>query len=278
MSTPITNQSIDQVTNKCIGFIGAGVMGTAIIKSLLTAGISANQICVFEKDPTKAADIASNLGVNLKGISEHAESCDVLFLAVKPQDLGDLLAKFNKSLKPKCLVISIAAGKTTAFIEEALGQNNPVIRVMPNTPAQIGKGVSAISAGKFAGKEDLALANQLMSASGIVVEVPENQQDAVTALSGSGPAYFFNFVEEMIKGGIALGLTEEIATKLAIGTISGSAAMLQESGLDAATLRKNVTSPNGTTAAALNVFSESNLSEIVGKAMKAARDRAQELA
>jgi pyrroline-5-carboxylate reductase len=149
---------------------------------------------------------------------------------------------------------------------------------MPNTPAQIGKGVSAISAGKFAGAEDLALANQLMSASGIVVEVPENQQDAVTALSGSGPAYFFNFVEEMIKGGISLGLTEEIATKLAIGTISGSAAMLQESGLDAATLRKNVTSPNGTTAAALNVFSESNLSEIVGKAMKAARDRAQELA
>jgi pyrroline-5-carboxylate reductase len=278
MSTPITNQSIDQVTNKCIGFIGAGVMGTAIIKSLLNAGLSANQICVFEKDPTKAADIASNLGVNLKGISEHAESCDVLFLAVKPQDLGDLLTKFNKSLKPKCLVISIAAGKTTAFIEEALGQNNPVIRVMPNTPAQIGKGVSAISAGKFAGAEDLALANQLMSASGIVVEVPENQQDAVTALSGSGPAYFFNFVEEMIKGGIALGLTEEIATKLAIGTISGSAAMLQESGLDAATLRKNVTSPNGTTAAALNVFSESNLSEIVGKAMKAARDRAQELA
>jgi pyrroline-5-carboxylate reductase len=278
MSTPITNQSIDQVTNKCIGFIGAGVMGTAIIKSLLNAGLSANQICVFEKDPTKAADIASNLGVNLKGISEHAESCDVLFLAVKPQDLGDLLTKFNKSLKPKCLVISIAAGKTTAFIEEALGQNNPVIRVMPNTPAQIGKGVSAISAGKFAGAEDLALANQLMSASGIVVEVPENQQDAVTALSGSGPAYFFNFVEEMIKGGIALGLTEEVATKLVIGTISGSAAMLQESGLDAATLRKNVTSPNGTTAAALNVFSESNLSEIVGKAMKAARDRAQELA
>ncbi len=262
--------------NKCIGFIGAGVMGSAIIKSLLKNGVSPSQICVYEKDAQKAADIAANLGVNLKGINEIAENCHVLFLAVKPQDLGDLLSKLHLNLK--CLVISIAAGKTTAFIEEALGQNNPVIRVMPNTPAQIGKGVSAISAGKFAGAEDLALANQLMSASGIVVELPENQQDAVTALSGSGPAYFFNFVEEMIKGGIALGLTEEIATKLAIGTISGSAAMLQESGLDAATLRKNVTSPNGTTAAALNVFSESNLSEIVGKAMKAARDRAQELA
>ncbi len=272
MSTPNTNQ----ILNKCIGFIGAGVMGSAIIKSLLNNGVSPNQICVYEKDAQKAADIAANLGVNLKGVTELADSCDVLFLAVKPQDLGDLLSKLHLNLN--CLVISIAAGKTSEFIEQGLGQNNPVIRVMPNTPAQIGKGVSAISAGKFATEEHLELAKELLSGCGLVVEVPESQQNAVTALSGSGPAYFFNFVEELIKGGVSLGLSEETATKLAIGTISGSAAMLEESGLDAATLRKNVTSPNGTTAAALNVFIESNLSEIVGKAMKAAADRAQELA
>lgn len=267
-----------QILDKCIGFIGAGVMGSAIIKSLLNIGVSANQICVYEKDPQKATDIATDLGVNLKGISELATTCDVLFLAVKPQDLGDLLAKLHKSLKINCLVISIAAGKTSEFIEQALGQDNPVIRVMPNTPAQIGKGVSAISAGKFAKAEHMQLATQLLSGCGLVVELPESQQNAVTALSGSGPAYFFNFVEELIKGGVTLGLSEEHATKLAIGTIGGAAAMLEESGLDPATLRKNVTSPNGTTAAALNVLSEAKLSEIVTKAMQAASDRAQELA
>lgn len=274
MSSPIINN----ITNKCIGFVGAGVMGSAIIKSLINNGVSANQICVFEKDAEKAADIAANLGVNLKGINELAISCDVLFLAVKPQDLGDLLAKFHKSLNEKCLIISIAAGKTTTFIESGIGQNNPVIRVMPNTPAQIGKGVSAISAGKYATTENMKEAFALLSGCGIVVELPESQQDSVTAMSGSGPAYFFNFVEEMIKSGVALGLPNEIATELAIGTIVGAAAMLQESGLDAATLRKNVTSPNGTTAAALNVFSESDLSGIINKAMTAAKNRAQELA
>lgn len=274
----MSSSTTDALKNKCIGFIGAGVMGSAIIKSLIKDGLSANQICVNEKDANKAADIAANLGVNLKGINEIADSCDVVFLAVKPQDLGDLLAKLHKKLNEKTLIISIAAGKTTSFIEELLGQNNPVIRAMPNTPAQIGKGVSVISCGKFATPEDLKMAFALFSGCGIVVELPESQQDAVTAMSGSGPAYFFNFVEEMIKGGIALGLPNEIATELAIGTIVGAAAMLQESGLDAATLRKNVTSPNGTTAAALNVFSDSDLAGIVKNAMTAAKNRAQELA
>ena len=149
---------------------------------------------------------------------------------------------------------------------------------MPNTPAQVGKGVCAISAGKYASASDLATATKLLSASGLVVQVAESQQDAVTALSGSGPAYFFLFVEEMIKSGVALGLSEEIATKLAIGTITGSAAMLEQTGLDAATLRKNVTSPNGTTAAAINEFEKANLSQIINNAMSAAKKRAQELA
>jgi len=274
MSSQISNH----LSNKCIGFIGAGVMGSAIIKSLLSNGLSTNQICVHEKDANKAADIATNLGVNLVSISELATSCNVVFLAVKPQDLGDLLAKLKENINAKTLIISIAAGKTTEFIENGIGQNNPVIRVMPNTPAQIGKGVSAISAGKYATSELMTVATALLSGCGIVVELPESQQDAVTALSGSGPAYFFNFVEEMIKSGITLGLSPQIATELAIGTIVGAAAMLQESGLDAATLRKNVTSPNGTTAAALNVFSELDLSGMVSKAMAAAKNRARELA
>jgi len=155
---------------------------------------------------------------------------------------------------------------------------NPVVRVMPNTPAQIGKGVSAISGGSNAQPAHLELTKELFSASGVVVELPEENQDAVTALSGSGPAYFFYFIESMIKSGVQLGLTNEIATQLAIGTITGSAAMLQESGLDAATLRKNVTSPNGTTAAALAVFADKDLEKIISDAMMAAKKRAQELA
>jgi pyrroline-5-carboxylate reductase len=274
MGTDATNNNF----SGCIGFIGAGVMGTALIKSFISIGISSNQICISEKIVEKSKQLHSSLGVNEKSISEIAKECDLIFLAVKPQDLADTLNELGKTLPSKTLLISIAAGKTTSFIEQQVSNDNPVIRVMPNTPAQVGKGVSAISAGKFASASDLAIATQLLSASGLVVEIAESHQDAVTALSGSGPAYFFKFVEEMIKSGVALGLAEDVATKLAVGTIAGSAAMLQDSGLDAATLRENVTSPNGTTAAALNEFEKADLSKIINNAMTAAKNRAQELA
>lgn len=266
------------LTNKCIGFIGVGVMGSSLIKSLLVSSINSEQICISDKSSEKATEISSAYQVEVKSITEIGQDCDVIFLAVKPQDLDTVLSELSQSLKKETLLISIAAGKTTKFIESKLANSNPVVRVMPNTPAQIGKGVSAISPGASATNDHLSLAKDLLSASGLVVEVAEENQDAVTALSGSGPAYFFNFIEAMIKAGVNLGLTEEIATQLAIGTITGSAAMLQESGIDAATLRKNVTSPNGTTAAALKVFSDSNLEKIVADAMAAAKKRAQELA
>lgn len=266
------------LTNKCIGFIGVGVMGSSLIKSLLESSINSEQLCISDKSSEKAAEISSSYQVKVKSITEIGQDCDVIFLAVKPQDLDTVLSELGQSLKKETLLISIAAGKTTKFIESKLKNTNPVVRVMPNTPAQIGKGVSAISPGASATSHHLSLTKDLLSASGLVVEVAEENQDAVTALSGSGPAYFFNFIEAMIKAGVNLGLTEEIATQLAIGTITGSAAMLQESGIDAATLRKNVTSPNGTTAAALKVFSDSNLEKIVADAMAAAKKRAQELA
>jgi pyrroline-5-carboxylate reductase len=266
------------LTNKCIGFIGVGVMGSSLIKSLLVSSVNSEQICISDKSIERTAEVSSAYKVKVKTITEIGKDCDVIFLAVKPQDLDTVLSELSQSLNKETLLISIAAGKTTKFIESKLASKNPVIRVMPNTPAQIGKGVSAISAGAGATSNHLSLAKDLLSESGLVVEVAEENQDAVTALSGSGPAYFFNFVEAMIKSGVNLGLTEEIATQLAIGTIAGSAAMLQESGIDAATLRQNVTSPNGTTAAALKVFSDSNLEKIVADAMAAAKKRAQELA
>ena len=266
------------LTNKCIGFIGVGVMGSSLIKSLLVSSVNSEQVCISDKSSERTAEVSSAYKVKVKTITEIGNDCDVIFLAVKPQDLDIVLSELSQSLNKETLLISIAAGKTTKFIESKLANKNPVVRVMPNTPAQIGKGVSAISAGTSATSNHLSLTKDLLSESGLVVEVAEENQDAVTALSGSGPAYFFNFVEAMIKSGVNLGLTEEIATQLAIGTIAGSAAMLQESGIDAATLRKNVTSPNGTTAAALKVFSDSNLEKIVADAMAAAKKRAQELA
>jgi pyrroline-5-carboxylate reductase len=266
------------MSNKCIGFIGVGVMGSAIIKSLLKQSINSDQICVTDKSIEKVESFANQYKVKIKTIMEIGQGCNVIFLAVKPQDLEVVLVELKKSLKLNVLVISIAAGKKIDFIEKHLASNVSVVRVMPNTPVQIGKGITAIAAGVKASKTDISVVSTLFSASGEVVEVTEQMLDAVTALSGSGPAYFYNFIESIIKAGVELGLSTEIATKLAIETIFGSAAMLKQSGLDVKTLRNNVTSPHGTTAAALEVFAENNFDSLVLQAMSAAKKRAQELA
>ena len=266
------------LTNKCIGFIGVGVMGSSIIKSLLMKSITSDQICIADKSPEKLEQLKSQYQIEAKEIAAIGKSCNVIFLAVKPQDLADVLNELKQTIQPETVVISIAAGKTIKFIEDQLQTNNPVIRAMPNTPAQIGKGISAIAASAKVSSDELKIATELFLTTGEVVVVTEDKIDAVTALSGSGPAYFFAFVEEMIKSGISLGLSSEQATTLAIQTMVGSAAMLEQSGKSAATLRENVTSPNGTTAAALKVFNDAKLGEIVGSAMTAARNRSQELA
>jgi pyrroline-5-carboxylate reductase len=175
-------------------------------------------------------------------------------------------------------VITFAAGKTISFVSNGLGTNNPVVRVMPNTPTLVGKGMAAASlgAGVTAAQRDFVLG--FLAATGTVIEVAEDLQDAVTATSGSGPAYFFAFVEAMVAGAQELGLSEKDATTLTVQTLLGAATLLEESGKSATTLRENVTSPNGTTAAALSSFGSDNLNSMVAKAMKAARDRSQELA
>jgi pyrroline-5-carboxylate reductase len=174
--------------------------------------------------------------------------------------------------------MSFAAGKTISFITQSLGDSQPVVRIMPNTPTSAGLGAAGYSFGNGVTHEQKAFVASLLSAAGVAVEVDENLQDAITATSGSGPAYFFAFVEAMIEGSIALGLSRIDATTLTIQTIVGSAALLQNSGDSPTTLREKVTSPNGTTAAALASFSQDHLGEIVARAMKAARDRSEELA
>jgi pyrroline-5-carboxylate reductase len=192
--------------------------------------------------------------------------------------MATVLEEIKGSINPNAVVITFAAGKTISFISKALGTANPVIRVMPNTPTLVAKGMAAASMGVGVTDAQRDFVLGFLAATGKVIEVSEDLQDAVTATSGSGPAYFFAFVEAMVAGAKELGLSENDATTLTVQTILGAAHLLEESGKSATTLRENVTSPNGTTAAALESFGNDNLNSMVAKAMKAARDRSQELA
>ena len=262
----------------CVGIIGVGNMGEALLAALIASGQSAGSICFTEKRDERALEIASRYGAVRKSLAEVASDCQTILLVVKPQDLFDTLDQLRAAgSSAGKSYISFVAGKTIASIESRLDGAPSVIRVMPNTPALIGKGMAALSAGTHTSAADTQFALDFLRASGKAIEVPENLQDAVTATSGSGPAYFFAFVEAMVAGAMDLGLSREQATELTVQTIYGSAGMLIESGKDATTLRENVTSPNGTTAAALAHLSESGLSQIVKDGMRAAAERSAEL-
>ena len=261
-----------------IGVIGAGVMGEALIAALIRSGVNPGDISFAEKRDDRAAELTARYSIVHRDLSEVAAQASTILLVVKPQDMGATLSELAPHLNADALLISFAAGKTISFISNGLGTGNPVVRVMPNTPTLVAQGMAAASmgAGVTAAQREFVLG--FLGATGKVIEVSEDLQDAVTATSGSGPAYFFAFVEAMIAGAKELGLSDHDATTLTIQTIVGAAKLLDESGKSATTLRENVTSPNGTTAAALASFGNDNLNSMVAKAMKAARDRSQELA
>ena len=257
-----------------ISIIGAGVMGEALIVALLKAGHSSDHIEIIEKRKERCDELVKKYSIN---VGEDLESSDILLLVTKPQDLESVLADIKEVVKAGTLVVSFAAGKKIATIYNGLGGKCPVIRVMPNTPTLVGKGAAGYSIGSGVTEHQKRFVTDLLQAAGIAVEVNEDLQDAVTATSGSGPAYFFAFVEAMVNGAMKLGLSEEVASELVVQTLIGSAELLASSGKSAKTLRENVTSPNGTTFAALQSFAASDLEELVAKAMKAARDRSIEL-
>ena len=261
-----------------VAVIGAGVMGEALIAALISSGVNPDHITISEKREERAQELISKYSIKIASLIANVSDADALLLVVKPQDMAAVLEEIKGSINPKAVVITFAAGKTISFISNGLGTGNPVVRVMPNTPTLVGKGMAAASlgAGVTDAQRDFVLG--FLAATGKVIEVSEELQDAVTATSGSGPAYFFAFVEAMVAGARELGLSEKDATTLTVQTIIGAAQLLEESGKSATTLRENVTSPNGTTAAALASFGNENLNSIVAKAMKAARDRSQELA
>ncbi len=263
---------------KQVGVIGAGVMGEALIAALISYGVSPQSIVISEKRKDRADELVARYGIKVDELSTNVAAAEALLLVVKPQDMAAVLDEIKGSINKSSVVITFAAGKKINFVEQGLGTGNPVVRVMPNTPTLVGAGMAAVSLGSGVSSTHSEFVIGFLGATGKVIQVSEDLQDAVTATSGSGPAYFFRFVEAMISGAKALGLSDADATTLTIQTIVGAAKLLDESGKSATTLRENVTSPNGTTAAALASFESDDIAGVVAKAMTAARDRSQELA
>ena len=258
---------------KTAGIIGAGIMGEAMINALIRYGIDPKAIIIREKRTERSSEL-----INRYRVSEGSLSgSEVILLAVKPQDLEKTLSEIRDEIQPGVLLISLLAGVKIGRIEDSLSEGCRVVRVMPNTPILLGAGMSAICGGKSATSTDLDWVCGLLSSSGSALIVTEELMDAVTATSGSGPAYVFSFVEAMTNAAERLGLSKAEAKTLVVQTLLGAAKMVNESGKDPKTLRENVTSPNGTTAAALAVFDSNNLHEIVYQAMLAAKKRSEEL-
>lgn len=257
-----------------IGVIGGGNMGAAII-----AGIYKNfSVNLCELDTKKSQALKEKYGLKVCDLETLMSQSRVILLAVKPQMFDEVLSEMAPRVNDQ-LIISIAAGITSKYIEKKLGGNVRVIRTMPNLPAQIQQGITGISQGKFATKEDILVAKEIFESIGAVTVVEEKYIDAITAVSGSGPAYFFLFMENYIKAAKALGFSTEVATELVLQTVKGSLGLLEQSPEDPAELRKRVTSKGGTTFAALQVFmsKELSLDKAFVAALKAAKKRAKEL-
>jgi pyrroline-5-carboxylate reductase len=276
-----------------IAILGVGKMGEALLSGLVRAGRPPSEVAVVVRRTERGEELSERYGVRVLSAGDAAKSADTLVVAVKPQDMGRALAEVAGLVGPGQLVISVAAGITTSFIERALGSSSgeggdrgeggdqgegvPVVRAMPNTPALVDEAMSVISAGAFAGERHLAEAESLLRTVGQVLRVPESQQDAATALSGSGPAYVYYLVESMVDAGILLGMPRKAALDLVIQAVYGAATMLRDSGEHPVILREAVTSPGGTTISAIRELEKHGVRAAFLAAIEAARDRGREL-
>lgn len=270
-----------EVKNNKLVFIGAGNMAEALVR-----GILKRVDLTIEKDNLLVTDVdlkrlrVFNEELKIKGISDNKEGvreADVIVLSIKPQMMVNVLTEISDFLNPSQKIISIAAGITTKFIESKLAMQMPVIRVMPNTPALVGHGMAGICKGSYAQDEDLKLAKAIFESVGKVVVVKEELMDAVTALSGCGPAYIFTLVEVLTDAGVSLGLTRDISLILTLETVEGAIKMLKETNQHPAVLRDKVTSPGGATISALNVLEEKGIRTAFIQAVMVAAKRSKEL-
>jgi pyrroline-5-carboxylate reductase len=283
-----------------IAIVGGGSIGEALLSGLLRAGRQVKDLVVAEKMPDRARYLAETYSVLVTSVHDAVENATFVIIAVKPSDVPSVVGEITRLAAessdevPEQVLITVAAGVTTAYLESKLTAGTPVVRVMPNAPALVGAGISAIAKGRFATNEQLKEVAALFDSVGAVLTVPEDQLDAVTAVSGSGPAYFFLMVEALIDAAVGAGLSRSVSTELVAQTIAGSAAMLldrieQDRGtasdtasdlsLDttAARLRAVVTSPGGTTAAALRELEDRGLRGALYEAVRAAKTRSEQL-
>lgn len=266
-------------------FLGCGSMNEAILGGILAGGLPAAQVSATVRRPERAAELRERYtGLTVLAGNADPEAnrtaaagADVVVIGVKPVGVAALLAEIAPALKAGTVVISVAAAVSLELLEAGLPAGQPVIRTMPNTPSRLGRGVVSLSAGSSAGETEMALAAELLSSTGRVVQVPEEQVDAVSAVSGSGPAYAFYLAEAMARAGVELGLDPELSAILARDTVAGAGYMLAEPGADATALRRAVSSPNGTTEAAIASFDAQGLPDIIARGARAAADRAAEI-
>ncbi|WP_424449173.1 pyrroline-5-carboxylate reductase [Microbacterium arborescens] len=275
----------DAVALPPIAILGAGSMGGAVLSGLVASGAAAGGVTVTNRTADKAAALADTPGVRSialadtpSGNTDAAAAADIVLIGVKPAMVPDLLREIAPALRPGAVVVSLAAGVTIDTFAGILGPDVAVIRSMPNTPAVVGKAVTGLAAGPAASADDLATVRALFETCGVVVEVPEEQIDALSTISGSGPAYVFLLVEELTRAAVGKGFTEAEARVMAEQTFVGAAALLDASGEDPAELRRRVTSPKGTTERAIAVLQDARLGDIFARATDAALARARELA
>ncbi|WP_151525705.1 pyrroline-5-carboxylate reductase [Serinicoccus kebangsaanensis] len=260
-----------------IALLGAGVMGGTLAAALIRSGHQPEDLVLSDKVVARAEQVAGQHGTRHADPEAAVASAEVVVLAVKPQDMAALVQQIHDHVRPQTLVVSIAAGITTDFLERRLPEGTSVVRVMPNTPALVDQGMSAMSPGRHCTDDHVEQARALMGHVGRVVVLDESHQDAVTAISGSGPSYIFYVVEAMIEAGVLLGLPRDTSTELVVQTLYGAATMIRETGTHPTVLREQVSSPGGTSVAALRALEDHKVRAAFLTAMEAAARRSHEL-
>lgn len=261
-----------------LAIIGAGALGETVLSGLVRAGWSGDDLVGTVRRPERSDELSRRYGIRFTDNRTAVRDAETVLIAVKPQDIVAVLDEIAPVINPNAVVASLAAGVATDVIEGHLPAGTAVVRIMENTPARVDEGMATLSGGRHASEDQTGHIAKLLAATGHVSVVPERYQDAVTAISGTGPAYLFFVVDSMIEAGVHLGLPRDTATELAVQTMYGSAKLLRETGEHPAVLRERVTSPGGTTAAAIRVLEDHKVRAAFLGAMAAARDRSQELA
>lgn len=256
-----------------LGIIGAGAMGGALLRGVLASGVPLDAVWAATKSEASARTVAGEFGVATHTTYAGAATSDVIVLAVKPAQIEAAARDLVRAgLRPGALVISVAAGVSIERIEAQLGGSNPVVRAMPNTPSFVGRGMTAIAAGSHAGPEHLAIVERLFGAVGLCITIEERLLNAVTAISGSGPAYVYLIIEALADAGVRVGLPRDVALKLVAQTVLGAAVMVQESDRHPAALRDDVTTPAGCTIGALLVLEDGKIRSVLARAVEEARN------